>query len=99
MTQTTYSIAEARDKFASLIRNAEKSKQPVQITRRGQSVAVILSAEEYARLLHDQPSHDFWGAYQHWRQKWNVEQLDIDPDEVWGDVRDQTPTPDSNPWL
>lgn len=94
----TYSIAEARDQFAALVRNAEESNHPVQVTRRGQPVAVILSAKEYARLLDNQPERDFWVAYQEWRQKWNVSELDIDPDEIWGDVRERTPAPDTDPW-
>ena len=95
---TTYSIAEARNQFAALVRDAEENNQPVQVTRRGQPVAVILSAQEYARLLASQPERNFWAAYQEWRQKWNVSELDLDPDEIWGDVRDQTPAPDSDPW-
>jgi len=95
---TTYSIAEARNQFATLVRDAEESNQPVQVTRRGQPVAVILSAEEYARLLANQPERDFWSAYQEWRQKWNVSELDMNPDEIWGDAREQTPAPDTDPW-
>lgn len=94
----TYSIAEARNQFAALVRDAEESNQPVQVTRRGQPVAVILSAEEYARLLDNQPERNFRAAYQEWRQKWDVSELDIDPDEIWKDVREQTPTPDRDPW-
>jgi len=95
---TTYSIAEARNQFAALIRDAEENNQRVQVTRRVQPVAVILSAEEYARLLANQPERNFWAAYQAWRQKWNVAELDMDPDEIWGDVREKTPAPDEDPW-
>ena len=94
----TYSIAEARDQFAALIRNAEENHQPVQVTRRGQPVAVILSAEEYTRLLANQPERNFWAAYQGWRQKWNVSELNIDPEEIWGNVREHTAAPDNDPW-
>ena len=90
----TYSITKARNQFATLIRNAEENNQPVQVTRRGQPVAVILSAEAYARLVANQPQHNFWAAYQEWRQKWNVSDLDIDPEEIWGDVREHAPAPD-----
>lgn len=95
---TSYSIAEARDQFAALVRDAEESNRPVQVTRRGQPVAVILSAEEYARLLANQPERDFWAAYEKWRQKWQVSDLDMDPEEIWGDVRERTPVPDIDPW-
>jgi len=95
---TSYSIAEARNQFAALVRDAEESNQPVQVTRRGQPVAVILSAEEYARLLANQPERDFWAAYKEWRQKWQVSELDMDPEEIWGDVRERTLAPDIDPW-
>lgn len=94
----SYSIAEARDQFAALVRDAEESNQPVQVTRRGRPVAVILSAEEYARLLANQPERDFWTACEEWRQKGQVSELDIDPEEIWGDVRERTPAPDTDPW-
>ena len=94
---TTYSIAEARDQFAALIRNTEENHQPVQVTRRGQPVAVILSAEAYARLVANQPERNFWAAYQEWRQRWNVSDLDIDPEEIWGVVREHAPAPDNDP--
>ncbi len=95
---TSYSIAEARNQFAALIRDTEESNRPVQVTRRGQPVAVIISAEEYARLLANQPERDFWAACEEWRQKWDVSGLDIDPEEIWGDVRERTPAPDIDPW-
>jgi prevent-host-death family protein len=95
---TSYSIAEARDQFAALVRDAEESNQPVQVTRRGQPVAVILSAEEYARLLANQPERDFRAAYEEWRQKWHVSELDMDSEEIWGDVRERTPAADIDPW-
>ncbi|KAA3664956.1 MAG: type II toxin-antitoxin system Phd/YefM family antitoxin [Chloroflexi bacterium] len=98
MEEQKYSIAEARNQFAAIVRDAEKTNQPVQVTRRGQPVAVILSAEEYARLIANQPKQDFWTAYLEWRKKWNVDELDMDPDEIWGDVRDRTPAADTNPW-
>lgn len=93
----TYSITEARNQFATLIRNAEERNQPVQVTRRGRPVAVILSAEAYAKVVANQPQRNFWAAYQEWRQKWNVPELNIDPEEIWGDVREHVPTPDNDP--
>lgn len=95
---TTYSIAEARNQFTALVRDAEESNQPVQVTRRGQPVAVILSAEEYARLLANQLERDFWAAYEEWRQKWHVSELELEPEEIWADVRERTPAPDIDPW-
>lgn len=99
MAQTTYSIAEARNQFTALIRNVENTAQSIEVTRRGHPVVVILSTEEYARLLDNQPKRDFWAAYQEWRKKWSIDELDIDPDEIWGNIRDRTPAPDTNLWL
>ena len=45
-----YSIAEARNRFTSIIRDAETSP-PIEITRHGETVAVILSWQERARLV------------------------------------------------
>ena len=85
MTQETYSIAEARNKFASLIHNVEETNQSVTVTRRGQSVAVILSTDEYARLLENQPKSRFWQAYGEYVAAWQDEL--VDEDEIWEDVR------------
>ena len=98
MTTTTYSIAEARNRFAQLVRDAEATNQPVQVTRRGRPVAVILSADEYEKLVANQPKRNFWTAYLEWREKWDIDNVDIDSDDIWSDVRDHTPVPDTNPW-
>jgi len=33
----------------------------------------------------------FWEAYQEFRRTHDLVAADIDPDEIWGDVRDQSP--------
>jgi prevent-host-death family protein len=45
-----YSIAEARNNFAALVRDVETKEGAVAVTRRGKQVAVLLSIEEYGRL-------------------------------------------------
>lgn len=97
MLEKTYSIAEARNQFAAIVRDAEETNRPVQVTRREQPVAVILSAKEYAKFQTHKPKRDFWTAYLEWREKWDIDNLDIDPNDIWGDVRDRTPTPITNP--
>lgn len=47
--ERTCSIAEARDDLSSIVREAESGK-PVTLARRGQPVAVIVSAREYSRI-------------------------------------------------
>jgi len=94
----TYSIATARDQFATLVRQIEENDQPVQVTRRGQPVAIILSVEEYDRLVRHQPEPDFWQAYLEYKERWQDVQMDIE-DDIWEGVRDRTPPREDNPWL
>ncbi|KAB8333411.1 type II toxin-antitoxin system Phd/YefM family antitoxin [Scytonema tolypothrichoides VB-61278] len=82
-----YSIAEARNHFARIIHNAENGK-PIQITRRGKPVAVVLSVDEYQRLTSERL--EFGTGLMQFRQKYEIEVLDIHPDQVFNDVRDRT---------
>ena len=34
---------------------------------------------------------NLWEAMVEWREEYAVEELDIDPDEIWGDVRERSP--------
>jgi prevent-host-death family protein len=83
------SIAGARDKLASLVHQAEDGA-PVEITRRGRPVAVLLSYHEYQRLLGEGPS--FWDAMMAWRSSAHVDDaqhvLGIEPDTF---PRDKSP--------
>ena len=97
MTTTTYSIADARNKFTALIRDVEKTARPVEITRRGEPVVVILSTEEYARLLGQQKKQGFWQAYMDWRDKWQVDEWEEESDP-FADVRDQSPGREIDLW-
>lgn len=81
-----YSIAEARDNFAQVVHTAEQGKS-VEITRRGKPVAVVLSLEEYQRLTNQLR---FGEGLEAFRQKYQVQNLDIDPDNIFEDVRDKT---------
>jgi prevent-host-death family protein len=97
-TSTTYSIAEARNQFAALIRQVEEAQAPVKITRRGEPVAVILSQQEYEALAARPPQRDFWQAYLEYRERWQDVTMDIEGD-IWDGVRDTTPPREANPWL
>ena len=83
-----YSIAQACDQLTQLVHQAEQGK-PVELTRRGKRVAVILSAEEYDRLL--PPKSDFWTSLVKFREQLIEENIDIDPGAVFKDVRDRSP--------
>jgi prevent-host-death family protein len=69
-----YSIAEARHDLAAIVKELEQ--QPaIQITRRGQPVAVLVSAREFERL--SSRSTGFWEAYAIFR-----EQVDLAKDSL-----------------
>ncbi|MFL6198154.1 MAG: type II toxin-antitoxin system Phd/YefM family antitoxin [Thermoanaerobaculia bacterium] len=80
------SIAEARDHLPALIRSAEHG-EPVELTRRGKMVAVLVSSRDYERLTTGPP--DLWAAIQKFRAEHDLSDLDIE--EVFADVRDRTP--------
>ncbi len=83
-----YSIVEARNKFASIVHEAQEGIR-VELTRRGKTVAVLIGIENFERM--STPNPDFWRAYQEFRRNHDLASLEIDPDEVWGDVRDPSP--------
>lgn len=65
----TVSIADARNRLTELLYEAEAGR-PVQVTRRGQAVAVLLSESEYARLQSAAAAAvDFSAWAQAWRQR------------------------------
>ncbi len=82
-----YSIAEAQARLAEIIHDAENGKL-VQIIRHGKSAAVVLSLEEYERLISEK--RGFGEDIAEFRQKYQVENLDINPDEVFKNVRDRS---------
>ena len=71
-----YSIAEARQDLAALVRKLEKQPS-IEITRRGKTVAVLLSLQEYKRLKANREG--FFTAYTKFRKELDLKQLDIDP--------------------
>lgn len=81
-----YSIAEARDQFAAIVREIEK-EPAVEITRRGRPVAVLLSLREFHRLKFRK---NFWDAYCSFRNQYDLAKLDIEP-EIFTGVRDKSP--------
>jgi prevent-host-death family protein len=84
----SYSIAEARDNFTGVVHEAEKGTT-VELTRRGKPVAVLLGVEDFERLA--KGGSTFTAAYEKFRREFNLEELQIDPTEVFGDVRDPSP--------
>ena len=87
MAATKVSVAEARQNFARLIRRAQQGKA-IEITRRGESVAVLLSASEYLSLTGERPS--FAEAIDRIRKRLDVNELGIGDEEFEG-LREESP--------
>lgn len=86
---TQYSIAQAKDKLTQIIRSAEEG-QLVEITRRGEPVAVILSMDEYRSLV--QTPQNFGETVLAFRQQYIEGQAwfeDEEIDEIFN-VRDKS---------
>lgn len=81
-----YSIAEARDRFTSVVHEAETGAK-VELTRRGKTVAVLMSLSEYQRLSQERRS--FWEAYQEFRRK-HADSA-VETEDAFADVRDPSP--------
>ena len=82
-----YSIAEARRNFPSLVRSVESGKV-VELTRRGELVAVLVGYREFERLILARRSFD--EAYREFTKVVGLAELGLDPDEVFGGLRDET---------
>ena len=84
---TSYSIAEAKNRFTEIVHEAERHA-PIEITRRGLPVAVVLAIEEYQRL--QDKSLTFAEAYGAFQQRHDLRQLAIEPS-----LFDNTRSPES----
>jgi len=80
------SIAEARDNLTAIVRGVERG-QPVELTRRGKPVAVLISNLEYKKLASG--ARDLWDAIQTFRDTHDLTDLRVD--EIYADVRDPSP--------
>jgi prevent-host-death family protein len=87
-----HSIADARSNLPQLIRDAEAGKS-VELTRRGEGVAVLIGWRQYERL--QARSRPFSEAWDDFSREFSPAKLKIDPDEVFGGVRDRDPGRDS----
>ena len=82
-----YSIAEARNRFAAIVHDLEQNSR-IELTRRGEPVAVLLSIREYQRLQSGKGR--FWEAYVAFRESVNLRELNIEPRVLEG-ARDPSP--------
>ena len=82
------SVTEARRNLPSLIREAEHGKA-VELTRRGEPVAVLVGHRMFARLASGR--RRFSDAYSDFTQSFDLSEVGLDPDAVFEDVRDPSP--------
>jgi prevent-host-death family protein len=87
MAATKVSVAEARQHFARLIKRAQQGKT-IEITRRGEPVAVLISASEYSAITGDRSS--FMEAMRQVRERLRVDELEIGDEEFEG-LREESP--------
>lgn len=85
------SIAEARDRLPRLIHEAEGG-EPVEITRRGEAVAVIIDIATWRRMRPSNP--DLLTALEAYWADPGAGAEDLNPDEIFGPARDRAPAPD-----
>lgn len=83
-----HSVAEARRNLPRLIRAAEDGRT-VEISRRGEPVAVLVSTERFAQL--GPKRRGFMEAYRAFVRKTDLAALDLDPDKIFAGTRDRSP--------
>jgi len=72
-----YSIAEARSRLPSLVDEAESGIE-VELTRRGQPVAVLVSRREFERLRGKRPH--FSDAFRKFVERYSLEEIGVEDD-------------------
>lgn len=82
-----YSIAEARSRLPSIVDEAESGVE-VELTRRGQPVAVLVSRREFERLRGKRLR--FSDAYAKFLERHSLEELGVE-DDFATITRDRTP--------
>ena len=82
-----HSISEARSNLPRLVREAERGKA-VELTRRGEAVAVLIGRRQYERLTGRYRS--FFDAYEEFTKNVDLAELAIDPDDLFAGTRDET---------
>jgi prevent-host-death family protein len=83
-----HSIAEARSNLPRLVRDVAAG-EPIELTRRGEPVAVLIGRKQYERLINGK--RNFIEALSDFTRSVDLSELDIDPDEIFGDIRDSDP--------
>ncbi|MCB9663698.1 MAG: type II toxin-antitoxin system Phd/YefM family antitoxin [Alphaproteobacteria bacterium] len=80
----TVSIADAKDQLPRLVHEVEEGRI-VEITRRGNPVAVLLSTDAYRRLLPGRGA--VWRDFARLHAALGLDELGVDPDDWLAGVR------------
>ena len=83
-----YSVAQAKNHLPRLIRDAESGKD-VRLTRRGKLVARLVGEKRYEELTTSRGS--FAESYGNFRQRYDLAELGIDVEDIYGKIRDKDP--------
>lgn len=83
-----YSIEQFPININKIIQEVEQG-QAIEITQQGKQIAVIISTAEYERLKNTTLS--FWESVERFREDYNIEAAEINPDEIFAEVRDKSP--------
>jgi len=86
MKDREFSVAQARDRLANLVHQAERGRA-IHITRRGKLAAVLISAAEFERT-HGRRRQGVGDAILAWRAKYGGVQLTNREIDAW---RDRSP--------
>jgi len=86
------SIAEARSNLPQLVREAEGG-DAIELTRRGESVAVLVGRKQYERLASG--SRRFSEAWQEFTRHVDLKDLQLNPDQIFLGVREPSPGRDT----
>ena len=74
-----YSISQARDQLSDIVDQAESGAE-VELTRRGRSVAVVVSVAQYQRLRGERPQFDV--VYARFLKRHPLDRIGLEDDFV-----------------
>ena len=88
-----YSLPYAQDNLSEIVRQMEEG-EPVELTEKGEPVAVLVSCEDFKRYKRHTPDlpkakGDLWEAIQQWRSEQDFDKVNFD--DVFDNVRDRSP--------
>lgn len=85
MAEIHYSITQLQDNLANVLHLVEDGNA-VELTRNGETVAVVVSIWQYHQL--QPPQEDFWQAFQAFRQEFSVAGSYLE-DDLFSGLRDR----------